>query len=113
MPFEIGLAEKRKEQLKQELDKILPDIISLGVDKIILFGSLNSNTVHAKSDIDLIIVKNTERRFIDRSDEFYALIRTRLAVDIIVYTPVEFEEMKKNNQFIRFALKNGRVLYER
>ena len=113
MPFEIGLAEKRRERLKQELDRIIPDIISLGVEKIILFGSLSNDTVHASSDIDLIIVKNTEKRFIDRLDEFYSIINPRVAIDILVYTPEEFEGMKESNQFIRFALKNGKVLYER
>jgi len=113
MPFEIGLAKKRKKQLKQELDRIISEIISLNVDKIILFGSLCTGKVHASSDIDLIIVKKTEVRFIDRSDEFYTAINPRFAMDILVYTPEEFEEMKGNSQFIRFALKSGRIIYER
>ncbi len=113
MPFEIGLAEKRKKQLEQELDRIIPEIISLGVEKIILFGSLSSGDVHAYSDIDLIIVKKTEVRFIDRPDEFYAAINPQFATDILVYTPEEFDEMKENSQFIRFALKSGRLIYEK
>lgn len=113
MPFKIGLAEERKKRLKQELERIMPDIISLDVEKIILFGSLNSGMVNASSDIDLIIVKRTEKKFIDRLDEFYAVIKPRFAIDMLVYTPEELDEMKDSNQFIKFALENGRVLYEK
>jgi len=46
-------------------------------------------------------------------DEFYDHLKPRVAVDILVYTPEEFEKMKGSNQFIRHALKNGRIQYEK
>ena len=58
-------------------------------------------------------IKKTDKKFPDRLDEFYDHLKPRVAVDILVYTPEEFEKMKRSNQFIRHALKNGRILYEK
>jgi predicted nucleotidyltransferase len=113
MGYKIGLSQKRKQKLEAELQRIILDIIKLGVEKIILFGSLSSGDVHKSSDIDLIIVKKTEKKFLERLEEFYNYLNPQVAVDILVYTPEEFEEMKKNNPFILTALKQGRIIYER
>jgi len=113
MPFKIGLAEKRKKLLEEELKRIIPKIIELDVKKIILFGSLNSNVIHKASDIDIIVIKETDKRFFDRLEEIYQHIKPNFALDLFFYTPVEFEEMKKDNRFVKFALKNGRLIYEK
>jgi len=113
MGFRIGLAKKRKEGLERELDRLVPEIIKLGAQKIILFGSLSSNEIHKTSDIDLIIVQNTKKRFLDRLDEFYNYLKPKVALDIFVYTPEEFNEMKDKNLFIKHALNKGRIIYEK
>lgn len=48
-------------------------------------------------------------RFLDRLDEFYD--DAREAMDVLVYTPQEFEEMK-HRPFIKMALKEGKILHE-
>jgi len=113
MPFKMGLAQKRKEQLEEELKRIIPKIIELNVEKIILFGSIVSGSMHKRSDLDILVVKDTSERFMDRLERFYLHIKPRIALDILVYTPAEFEEMSQNNQFIKTILKNGRIVYER
>ncbi len=113
MPFKIGLAQKRKSLLEEELNRIIAGIKERGVEKVFLFGSLASDKVHRSSDLDIIVVQKTAKSFLDRLDEFYQYLNPRLGIDILVYTPEEFEEMKKTNQFIKSAIKNGRVIYER
>jgi len=113
MGFRTGLSEKRKEKLEKELKMIIPELIKLGVEKIILFGSLSSGEVHKSSDIDLIVIWETEKRFLERLEEVYGRLKTGVAVDILVYTPEEFEEMKEESSLIKSALKNGRVIYEK
>jgi len=112
MPYRIGLKEERRKQLEEELQRVLPLIIRSGVKKVILVGSLAKGEVHRTSDIDLIIVKETKKRFMDRLDEFYSLLIPRVAMDIFVYTPEEFERMKEESHFLKVALKQGKVLYE-
>lgn len=113
MPFKMGLAEKRSELLMDELDRIVPEIIELEVEKIILIGSLATNSIRKSSDIDLIIIEKTDKRFLDRIELIYQHIKPTTGIDILVYTPEEFEKMKQGNQFIKSALKNARILYER
>ncbi|HGE72121.1 TPA: nucleotidyltransferase domain-containing protein [Candidatus Poribacteria bacterium] len=107
------MKQERKENLEAELQRIIPEIIKLDVEKVILFGSLVTGKIHSKSDIDLIIIKRTDKRFMDRLDEFYNYVSPNVATDMLVYTPEEFEEMKLNSQFTRTALKNSKVMYER
>jgi predicted nucleotidyltransferase len=113
MPFKKGLAEKRKMLLQDELERIIPKIIELEIERLILFGSLASDSISKSSDIDLIVIKKTNKKFLDRLEEFYIHLKPQVGIDILVYTPDEFEEMKHNNRFIKSALKNGRILYER
>lgn len=113
MPFKIGIAQERKKKLKEELNRLIQKIVELDVEKIILFGSLASDNIHKLSDIDIIIVKKTEKRFLDRLEEFYKHLKPNYGVDILVYSPEEFEEMKDSNQFIKTALESGRIIYEK
>jgi len=113
MAVKIGLAKKRNEKLQEELKRLIPEIIKLGVEKVILFGSLASGDIHKSSDIDIIIVQRTEKKFLDRLEEFYNYLRPEFGMDIFVYTPEEFSEMKENNRFMKSVLKNGRILYEK
>ncbi|MFP4220385.1 MAG: nucleotidyltransferase domain-containing protein [Phormidium sp.] len=80
---------------------------------IILFGSMVTGNTHDWSDIDLLIVKETNERFLDRIKSVMKLLNPKVGVDILVYTPSEFEQLSKCRAFIRDEiLKKGRVLYE-
>jgi len=113
LPFKIGLAQKRKQLIEEELKRVIPKIVELDVEKIIVFGSLVTNKVHRSSDLDILIVKKTRKKFLDRLEEVYQHLKPSLAMDLFVYTPEEFENMKLTNQFIKSALKNGEVVYEK
>jgi predicted nucleotidyltransferase len=84
-----------------------------GVEKVILFGSLARGDVGSYSDIDLIVVEKTERRFLDRLDGVYSAVLPRLGLDLLVYTPEEFEAMSRSISFVKKALSEGKVLYEK
>lgn len=97
-------------ELKAELEKILNKLRKdPSVRLVLLFGSLARGDASDHSDIDLIVVKETEKRFLDRLDEFYD--DAREAMDILVYTPQEFEYMKVR-PFVKRALQEGKILYE-
>lgn len=82
-----------------------------GVLRVVLFGSVARGETRAHSDLDLIIVQQTSRRFMDRLDEFYRLLDPRVATDILVYTPAEWETLLAERPFIRLAVREGKVLY--
>jgi predicted nucleotidyltransferase len=85
-------------------------------EKVILFGSYGTGKHGYNSDIDLLIVKETEKRFVDRVVELVRLIRKRFGVkypvEPLIYTPDEFKRAKDiNSSFIKNILLNGIVLY--
>lgn len=76
---------------------------------ILLFGSLVRGGIGSESDIDLIVVKETGKKFLERLDEFYEDVS--VAMDLLVYTPEEFDHLK-NRSFIKKAMDEGVILYE-
>jgi len=112
MGIKLGLKEKRKEILEAELKRIKSQIPALDVQKAILFGSLATGRVGKASDIDLIIVKRSDKKFLNRVDEFYEKLNPKVSLDIMVYTPEEFERMRQTNPFIKRVIREGKILYE-
>lgn len=84
-------------------------------EKIILFGSLARGDDHEWSDIDLIIVKDTDASYGERVKALTPLIRDRLVgADILVYSLEEYESAReKGSSFLKEAERDGVVLYER
>jgi predicted nucleotidyltransferase len=73
--------------------------------------SLARGNVGSTSDIDLIVVEDTDKRFLDRLAEVYAAVVPRKGLDVLVYTPEEFEAMSQCSSLVRKAVSEGRVLY--
>lgn len=94
-----------------ELDRMTRKAIDVGVTKIVLFGSLLHRQPDLHTDLDLLIVWESELGFVDRVKEFYRLLQPRVPADLLVYTPEEMERMQ-HTPFIARALSEGRVLYE-
>ena len=82
-------------------------------ERIILFGSHARDDVDQYSDIDLIIVYSTSKTFLDRLKELYISWEIPKAVDILAYTPEEYQKMMFDNSFLQDAVNEGEVLYER
>jgi len=85
--------------------------------RIVLFGSCARGEVTADSDIDMLIVKETDRRYVDRAREVYRLVYSPdryVAFEPLVYTPQELgERIALEDPFIEEILREGKVLYER
>lgn len=98
--------------LKQELERIVKALRRAGAHKIILFGSYARGRCDAFTDLDLIVVQESELPFVERTAHLYRQLAPRVAVDFLVYTPQEWEEMR-DRPFIQAALAGGKVLYEK
>jgi predicted nucleotidyltransferase len=102
-----GVLQKKIERLVRGLEKY-------GAEKGILFGSSARGDIDKWSDIDLIVIKQTDRRFLDRLKDVYEAIEPDFALDVLVYTPEEFEKMKEEERpFLMHALEGAKVIYER
>jgi predicted nucleotidyltransferase len=82
--------------------------------RIIVFGSFARDDTNELSDLDLLVVKETDERY------FRRLARVRdacmgVAVDVqpFVYTPAELQQMvDEGNSFLEAALSEGIVAYD-
>lgn len=83
------------------------------VEKVILFGSCARNTQTKHSDIDIIVITKTDKRFFDRYDDFgdiYTVVES--ACDLLIYTPEEWERMV-NKRFFKQVIKESKEIYVR
>ncbi|MBI4638080.1 MAG: HEPN domain-containing protein [Candidatus Rokubacteria bacterium] len=84
-------------------------------DRIILFGSHATGGAEPDSDIDLLVVKDTDQRPIDRRAEVERLLADRaVPLDVLVYTRREMRDLYAlGSPFIEEVVEHGRVLYTR
>lgn len=84
--------------------------------KVILFGSHTAGTADRDSDVDLLIIKETRDRFLDRWMSAQAALEgthRSIPVDTLVLTPDELDErLRRGDQFIQEILSTGKVLYD-
>ena len=83
--------------------------------RIILFGSQARGTADARSDFDLLVVCSVRRKRRAIVTAMYdALADLRIAMDLVVLTPREFElDRQIPGTIARPAWLEGRVIYER
>ena len=92
---------------------VLPSKINAGTP--ILFGSIARGEETRRSDVDLILIQETQKRFWDRYDDLLLALGQaagQRAVEALIYTSQEFESMQ-DRAFIRRAIREGVVLFER
>jgi HEPN domain-containing protein/predicted nucleotidyltransferase len=83
--------------------------------RIILFGSHAAGTADDESDFDLLVVKPTHRRPLERQTEVDRLLAPRsIALDLVVYTPQEFRQLfLEGNPLVEEIVNKGQVRYMR
>jgi predicted nucleotidyltransferase len=113
MGFSLADTEAREKELKAELERILEELRCLEVSRVILFGSLARDELRSRSDIDLVVVVDTNRRFVERAVWLAEIIQPKVAVDFLVYTPAEWEKLVSEGRgFINGIMREGEVLHE-
>ena len=99
-----------------KINEVVTKIVSrFNPDKIILFGSYANGTSNNDSDLDLLIVQDSDLPMQERGlDIRLSLIGSMIPIDLLVYTKSEFDLKKsKRFSFLNSAIKNSKVLYER
>ena len=103
--------------MKKEVIAVLIETLakSYSPQKIILFGSHAWGKPTSDSDIDIFIIKDTEKKQRERFSEVQKILHGlhgSIPVEPLVLTPTELERRKRlQDPFILRILKEGRVLY--
>ena len=84
-------------------------------EKIVLFGSYANGTPDRDSDVDLLVVMDSQEPMSQRIRRVTEVAKVRfLPMDIVVRTPAEIDErLAKGDFFIVDILSTGKVLYQR
>ena len=79
-----------------------------------LIGSRARGTADEHSDIDVIIVAESERPEVERFKDYLpAIVASPVGVDMWVYTPEEFERLKNEERpFLVHALDGAKLIHE-
>ncbi len=88
---------------------------ALSPEQIVLFGSYAYGQPTPDSDVDLLVVMDTDASATDRFLSVSRLLRPRpFPVDILVRTPDEIDSaLRTGDSFITEVMAHGKVLYER
>lgn len=85
--------------------------------KVILFGSYVWGKFTKDSDIDLLIIKETNKERINRFIEVKRIVynpKVKIPISPIVLTQKELEKrIKLGDDFLKEVVKKGMVVYER
>lgn len=84
-------------------------------EKIILFGSMARGEIRKDSDIDLFVIKNSNKKRPFRVKEIFEAVRgvdRTFPLDPIVYTPAEVAtRLKLGDSFVKEVISQGKVVY--
>jgi predicted nucleotidyltransferase len=104
-------AARRKEDVARWVRQRLPEILrGHPVDEAYLFGSRARGEEDELSDIDLIVVAQSARPFVERFRDFPEILDAPAGVDLLVYTPEEFRVQRRRSRFLRHALRSARQI---
>jgi len=83
--------------------------------RVVLFGSHARGNAGEESDVDLLVIAESELPRFKRSRELYKLLRPHpFAMDLVVYTPAEVPAGKESNvSSISAVLDEGKTVYVR
>ena len=83
--------------------------------RIVLYGSRATGSAGPDSDIDLLIIKDTPKRFMDRWVEVRRILsdpHRSIPVETLILTPQELDQrLAIGDQFVAEIVREGKVLY--
>jgi predicted nucleotidyltransferase len=82
-------------------------------ERVYLFGSWARGEEDDLSDLDVVVIKRTSSPFFDRLREVLELLPPGTGgIDVLVYTPEEFEAMQREgNAFAEMIVEEGKLIY--
>jgi uncharacterized protein len=104
--------ESLSPERRQLTEDILARLSAYHPERVILFGSIARNESDDLSDLDLVIIKETNDDFFSRIRKVCQILDFQTTIEILVYKPAEFDAMKeRGNALIETVLEEGIVLY--
>ncbi|MBD3256051.1 MAG: hypothetical protein GF383_13225 [Candidatus Lokiarchaeota archaeon] len=108
-----ALTTERKSDVIDYLKEFVEQIkIRLELECVILYGSRARGDYQPHSDIDLMVIGNFDKPFFDRADYIYEKYNWNWGMDVLCYTPEEFEvQFKKGVVSALDSIYEGICIY--
>lgn len=98
-----------------EIDQLVQRIVTrIQPQQVIIFGSYAKGTATIKSDLDILIIKETELPRHRRADELKPIFsQSLMPIDVHVYTAEEIDEYGKEQfSFVSNILQSGKTVFK-
>lgn len=93
--------------------QVVEDLKTYQPIRVILFGSAARGDMDSYSDLDFVVIKETDQGLLDRLKEVALLCKAPGAIDLLVYTPAEWKYLQQTESpFAERVMREGRVVYE-
>jgi predicted nucleotidyltransferase len=94
--------------------KLRPALVRANAERAYVFGSYAAGRADRYSDLDLLIVIPTDCGFFERGRLLPEAWSLGVAVDVLIYTPAEWEQLRTtSNPLAAVVVEEGRLIYER
>jgi predicted nucleotidyltransferase len=102
----VSSLEKTLQQIVAKLS-VMPE-----VERVSIFGSYARGRADLFTDLDILVVMDTDQPFPDRIRTLYRLLAAPVDMDLVCYTPREFSELQ-DSPFLKRLRQEEVVLYEK
>lgn len=101
-----------KQQIQWAVDRLVE---ALHPEKIILFGSYAYGKPTRDSDVDMLVIMESDKRWPARTSDAYRAVRDKtFPMDLIVRTPEEMaQRLNIGDFFVQEIVERGKIVYER
>ena len=106
------LRDSYKIMLEESVRVLVDQLEGLeGVQQISVFGSFAAGRRDLFTDLDILVIMDTELNVVDRLAFLYSEVSLPVDLDLFCYTPQEYKMLKKG--WLSRALRDAQVLYEK
>jgi predicted nucleotidyltransferase len=114
LPLTVPTVDERKRipnAVIREVSRLIAE--KFHPQKIILFGSYARGKPRPESDVDLLVVMDTNLKESQQALQIRRHLGVMFGMDLIVRTPKRLaERIEMGDSFLRDVIKEGKVLYE-
>lgn len=110
----IAETPQEKAHARAEVLRLAAAARTLGAKRVILFGSRARGDAIRGSDVDLLVVMPCppDESYPGRLARVAAALAPGVSLDLLVYTPEEFADLRESRAFVRQAVAEGEVLVD-
>lgn len=104
----IERAAERRRQLDAAVVRLRAQLGRYtGVRGALVFGSYSRGEVGPESDLDLIVVRDTDLPQMQRDDDIRASLDLGVPYDLVTLTPEQYERLPRERSFYEQAVREG------